>query len=111
VLAGHGERLDVAGTVEQLVFQCEVAEQRLVERLRLFSDSSLRTASVRACATRVSAIWISVWVRSSMVRSRVSVSGADIRISPLKLVYDDCAWSTYAFGYPVGMPELTPKQL
>jgi hypothetical protein len=29
VLAGHGERLDVAGTVEQLVFQCEVAELSL----------------------------------------------------------------------------------
>ena len=37
-LGSHGQCLDVAGTVEQLVLEREVAEQRLVERLGLLGQ-------------------------------------------------------------------------
>ena len=42
---GHGQRLEVAGTVQQLVLQRKVAQQRLVERLRLFGQSLDRRGS------------------------------------------------------------------
>lgn len=37
--------------------------------LEAFCDSSRRTASVRACATRISATWASDWVSCSRMRS------------------------------------------
>ncbi len=84
-----------------------------------FSVNSRRTASVLACATRVSATWISVcvrprrmrnWVIKADVVSELLISGSSLRRCVLYVMFSFCSTSAPRVAEPPplrGLPRPT----